>query len=44
MGDYIEIIINELPIRISRSDLSLTPDGNKKFEKGNSKSLGKKET
>ena len=44
MEDYVERIINELPIKISNSDMVLTPSGSNIFEKGNSKSMGKKET
>ena len=44
MEDYVERIINELPIKISNSYAALTPSGINLFEKGNSKSMGKKET
>ena len=44
MDDNFERMINELPIKIIRSDMALTPDRNIFFEKGNIKKLGKKET
>ena len=44
VGDYFERVINELPIKIIKSDTSLTPDGNNRFEKGNRKIMVKKET
>ena len=42
MDDYVEWMINELPIELGKSDMALTPAGNNIFEKGNMKSLGKK--
>ena len=42
MDEYVEMIINDLPTKISKSDTALATDGNDIFEKGNSKSLGKK--
>ena len=39
--DYVEMIINNFPMKISNSDTDLTPYGNNIFEKGNIKSLGK---
>ena len=39
MYDYVERIINEFPIKISKSYMDLTPAGNNLFEKGNSKIL-----
>ena len=44
MDNYVEMIINEFPIKVSNNDMSLTPDGNNIFEKGYKKRLGKKET
>ena len=44
MEDYVERIINKLPIKISNSDTALTPSGSNIFEKVNGKSMGKKET
>ena len=43
-GNYVEIIINEFPMKISNSDTYLTPDGNNIFGKGNRIIIGKKET
>ena len=43
MEDYVERIINEFSMKISRSDTDLTPYVNNIFEKGNSKRLSKKE-
>ena len=40
--DYVENMINELLMEISKSDTDLTPEGNNIFGKGNIKSLGKK--
>ena len=37
-------MINEFPIKIIKSGMGLNPSGNKVFEKGNSKRMGKKET
>ena len=42
MDDYVESIINEFPMKISKSYTALTPSGNNIFEKGNSKRLGRK--
>ena len=42
MDEYVEMIISDLPMKISKSDTYLATDGNDIFEKGNSKSLGKK--
>ena len=44
MDNYVERMINELPIKISKSDTALTPYGNNIFEKGNRKSMVTKET
>ena len=44
MENYVERMINNFPMKISRSDTYLTPDGNNIFEKCNRKSLVKKET
>ena len=44
MDDYVERMINYLPMKLSKSDTDLTPAGNNIFEKGNSKNLGKKLT
>ena len=44
MDDYVERMINEFSIKISKINTALTPDGNNIFEKGNIKRLGKKET
>ena len=44
MDDYVERMINEFSIKISKMNTALTPDGNNIFEKGNIKRLGKKET
>ena len=44
MDDYTERIISESPMKIRKSDTDLTPSRNIYFEKGNRKSLGKKET
>ena len=41
MDDYVERVINELPMKIIKSDMNLTPDGNNIFEKGNRKIMGK---
>ena len=38
---YVEIIINEFLIKISKSGMALTLAGNNIFEKGNSRRLGK---
>ena len=43
MDDYVERVINQFPMKISKSDTDLTPDGNNTFEKGNSKRPSKKE-
>ena len=37
MEDYVERMINELPMKISKSDTALTPSGNKFFGKVTSK-------
>ena len=34
IGKYVERIINEFPMKISKSDTRLTPDGGKCFWKG----------
>ena len=44
MDDYVEIINNDFPMKISKSDTDLTPYRNNIFEKGNRKRMGKKET
>ena len=44
MDNYVERIINELPIKLSKSGMDVTLDGNNCFEKGERKRLGKKET
>ena len=41
MNNYVERIINEYPIKISKSDTDLTTAGNNIFEKGNIKSMDK---
>ena len=33
MDDYVEIINNDFPMKISKSDTDLTPSGNNIFEK-----------
>ena len=33
MDDYVKSIITDFPIKISRNDATLTPDGNNIFEK-----------
>ena len=43
MNEYVEKMINYLPMKISKSDTDLTPSVNNQ-KKGNIKSLGKKET
>ena len=35
MDDYVEIMINEFPMKISNSDTDLTTHRNNIFEKGN---------
>ena len=42
MDDYVEIMINEFPMKTSKSDTALTPADNLYFEKGNRKRLGRK--
>ena len=44
MDDYVERIINALPMKIGKISNYLTPDENNIFEKGNSQSMGLKET
>ena len=44
MENYVERVITEFPMKISKSDTYLNLDGNNLFEKGNRKSMGKKET
>ena len=44
MDNYVKRVINELTMKISKSDTYLTPAGNNIFEKGKSKILGKKLT
>ena len=44
MDNYIERMINDLPIKISNIDMDLLIHGNNIFETGNIKILGKKET
>ena len=41
MEDYVESMINELPMKIIKSDTPLTLSGNNLFEKGNRKRLVK---
>ena len=41
MYDYIERMVNGYPTKIFKSDTALTSSGNKLFEKGNRKILGK---
>ena len=41
MNDYVEVMINKLPMKIIKSDTALTPAENNIFEKGNIKGLGK---
>ena len=41
MEDCVERMINELPMKISKSDMYLTPSGNNIFEHFNRKRLGK---
>ena len=42
MDKYVESMLNESPMKISKSDLALSTVGNNIFEKGNRKSLGEK--
>ena len=42
MDEYVEGIINDFPMKTSKSHTALTPAGNNIFEKGNSKRMGKK--
>ena len=42
MDDYVGRMINESPMKISKGDTALTPDGNNIFEKGNIKKMGEK--
>ena len=44
MNYYVERMINDLPTKISNSDMALNPYGKNIFEKGNRIRLGKKET
>ena len=44
MDDYVERTVNDLPIKIRKSNTALTPARNNLFEKFNRKTLGKKET
>ena len=44
MDDYVERIINDFWMKISKIGTDVTPDGNNIFEKGNSKIIGKWET
>ena len=44
MDNYVEIIIDWFPRKISKIGEALTQAGNNIFFKGNSKRLGKKET
>ena len=43
MENYVERMINEISMKTSKSNAALTPAGNKKIGKCNSKRLGKKE-
>ena len=44
MDNYVESIINDLSMEISKIYTDLTPSGNNIVEKGHTKSMGKKET
>ena len=44
MDKYVERIINEVPMKIVKSDMALTPSRNTIFQKGNRKRMCKKET
>ena len=44
MDHYVERMVNEFTIKISKNDTVLIPSGNDIFEKGNIKRTGKKET
>ena len=42
MYNYVENMVNEFPMKRSKSDIALTPYLDNLFEKGNNKILGKK--
>ena len=44
MYDYVERVINEFPMKLSKSYKALTTSGNNIFEKAKIKRKGKKET
>ena len=44
MDDYVERMINEFPMKISKSDMNLTPYGNNLFDHITEKVWVKKET